>query len=183
MRSHKQSGWRPCVWRMRLSVNRWRWVCFSNKQWHVCSTFLSLTTPHPTLQCVTSKSNACWLDLHLIQLVSSISVTLKNSHLFALLHRHLIPGNIMPGAEDTHTHTPSYKHRHAQTFDTWGSCNDKMRQGKAVGSDIDGISETKKPKRGGGIVGGRVEEGTWYQIDASQYSGQCNKMNLLPYCL
>lgn len=73
----------------------------------VCALSLSLL-------CVTSKSEACWLDLHLIQLVSSISATLKNSRLSSRLHRHLIPGNTIPGAVDTHTHSPinTRTHKH-----------------------------------------------------------------------
>lgn len=68
-----------------------------------------------SLLCVTSKSEACWLDLHLIQLVSSISATLKNSRLFSRLHRHLIPGNTIPRTVDMHVHPHTHMYVYTRT--------------------------------------------------------------------
>ena len=182
MSGHKQSGLRPFARRAHACVyacvNRWRWaqrVCVWNKRWRVWGGFLpaSLSLPPSrslarSLPCVTSESEACWLDLHLIQLVSSISATPKNSRLFSRLHRHLIPGKATPRAADTythtHTHTLARKHRRARAPDTSGSrCNDKARQGKGVGADVNSISKTKQHKKKntrGAERGRRGEPGT-----------------------
>ena len=144
-----------------------------------------------SLPCVTSESEACWLDLHLIQLVSSISATPKNSRLFSRLHRHLIPGKATPRAADTyththtHTHTYARKHRRARAPDTSGSrCNDKARQGKGVGADVNSISKTKQHKKKKHERSGERAEGrARYKIDGSQCGGHRHKMNLSAYCL
>ena len=137
MSGHKRSGLPPFARRvhMRVSVcvcvcvcvyacvNRWRWaqrVCVWNKQWRVWGGSLPASLSLPlarSLLCVTSESEACWLDLHLIQLVSSISATPKNSQLFSRLQRHLILGNATPRAADTYTHT--YARKHTRARGTW----------------------------------------------------------------
>lgn len=122
MSRHKRSGSRPFAWHTCVWTGGGAYKgCVFGTNGDVraaafclpCSRSLSLSLSPP---CVTSKSEARWLDLHLIQLVSRISATPKNSRLSSRLRRHLIPGNIIPGAVDARTHTHTKTRAHTSTW-------------------------------------------------------------------